>query len=626
MSDYIPVRLSHLLGYSAVGAIVRGPDYLMTIMDIREWTDRDGKIASRLIPYVDQVRSALQIEQQLCEPPIAKELDKGRIEGVCVPALRFPFWMRCPACGLLHNRPWRDLAEDNKPRCMEPNAATCPNHPMLEQVTWVLVHPDGHLADVPWHWLAHRDAKKPEQQQCRDDWNAPNLSLSDATPGGRTIRCKKCHSTGKFLYDMRIPFGNSRQQPWIKTAPTAMVQLDTPRDKDDLAFVLEINDVRVHAAVCSRALVIPPESRIRKGTVIDRLYRSSQKILRLDQARTDLARKGLFRSMGSEFRCSPDEVEGAWKDIKKENGYPLYGASITPGLLLEREYKALIDEIPDVFDDEDFIARHQTAVWRSFENDLPMSSKVRAISHSITHLIALTRLKEIRVFHGFKRDVDPKRPARLVPPDIVCKSNWLPAIGFYGEGIFFTLDENALQRWEKHPKLVQRAETTKTRYDQALVSVADNDVKVTPRFLLLHTLAHILIRQLESEAGYPAASLNERIYCRDGKEPMAGILIYVAVPDIAGSLGGVAELAEPRRFLKLLSGVFDHAEWCSLDPICAEHEGQGPQLLNRAACHACSLIPEPGCAYGNVLLDRVFIKGDLAEGIPAFLDYIDLNE
>jgi hypothetical protein len=28
---------------------------------------------------------------------------------------------------------------------------------------------------------------------------------------------------------------------------------------------------------------------------------------------------------------------------------------------------------------------------------------------------------------------------------------------------------------------------------------------------------------------------------------------------------------------------------------------------------------------GNVLLDRVFIKGDLTEGIPAFLDFFDLN-
>ena len=107
---------------------------------------------------------------------------------------------------------------------------------------------------------------------------------------------------------------------------------------------------------------------------------------------------------------------------------------------------------------------------------------------------------------------------------------------------------------------------------------------------------------------------------------MAGILIYVAESDIAGSLGGVVEMAEPRRFLQLLSAAYNHAEWCSLDPICSEHEGQGPQLLNRAACHGCALIPETACAYGNVLLDRVFIKGDSAAGIPAFLDCVDLEE
>ena len=117
MSDYIPVRLSHLLRHCSVGAIVRGPDYLMTVKDIREWTDKNGQIASRLIPYVDQVRAALGIDQELRIPPIAKELDKGRIDGVCVPALRFPFWMRCPKCGLLYFKPWRGLALSDKPCC-----------------------------------------------------------------------------------------------------------------------------------------------------------------------------------------------------------------------------------------------------------------------------------------------------------------------------------------------------------------------------------------------------------------------------------------------------------------------------------------------------------------------------
>jgi hypothetical protein len=625
MSDYIPVRLSHLLRHCSVGAIVRGPDYLMTVKDIREWTDKNGQIASRLIHYVDQVRAALGIDQELRIPPIAKELDKGRIDGVCVPALRFPFWMRCPKCGLLYFKPWRGLALSDKPCC---NCIAI-GPPILEQVNWVLVHPDGHLSDVPWHYLAHRDAKTQEQKQCGTDWTEPYIRLKEEiVSGGRQISCGKCRSTGKLNVDQKIPFGNLRQQPWIRSAPNGRVSAVMQGDNTDLAVICEVNDVRVHSAVCRNALVIPPESRIRKGTVVDRLYRSSQKQQRVDQARTEFARKGLFRSFASEFRCLPKEVEDAWKDI--QNGYPLYGAAMTPGLLRESEYKALIDELPDVFDDEDFVARHYTSAWKSLEKELPEGSRVRAIVRSISRLIAVTRLKEIQVFEGFKRNVGNEGDACLVPPDIVGESDWLPAIELYGEGIFFTLDENQLRGWGRHPKLIQRALITQTRYGQANVSAVQGDanlnIPVTPRFLLMHTLAHILIRQLESQAGYPAASLKERIYCREDNNAMSGILVYVAVPDVAGSLGGLVEIAEPRRLLKLMSGVFDHADWCSLDPICSEHEGQGPQMLNRAACHACSLIPEPSCNYGNVLLDRVFIKGDLAEGIPAFLDYIGSNE
>ena len=63
------------------------------------------------------------------------------------------------------------------------------------------------------------------------------------------------------------------------------------------------------------------------------------------------------------------------------------------------------------------------------------------------------------------------------------------------------------------------------------------------------------------------------------------------------------ELAKPERFLRLLNGAFEAATWCSLDPVCSEQEGHGPDLLNRAACHACALVPETSCPYGNVLLD-----------------------
>ena len=127
-----------------------------------------------------------------------------------------------------------------------------------------------------------------------------------------------------------------------------------------------------------------------------------------------------------------------------------------------------------------------------------------------------------------------------------------------------------------------------------------------------------MIRQIEATAGYSAASLKERIYCAGGDAPMAGILIYVAVADERGSLGGVMELAAPERFLRLLTATYESAQWCSLDPVCGEQEGHGPGLLNRAACHACAFVPETSCLYENVLLDRAYIKGDA--GLPSLLD------
>ena len=228
-------------------------------------------------------------------------------------------------------------------------------------------------------------------------------------------------------------------------------------------------------------------------------------------------------------------------------------------------------------------------------------------------------------------------PALRFPAWMRClKCEWHPAVELYGEGIFFTLDEAVLARWEASSALQERADAFARRYYQSDLQNRASEVSVTPRLLLCHTLAHLLIRQLEAYAGYPGASLKERLYCRGGgvpthggpsdggpmkRSPMAGILIYVAVADEEGSLGGLAELAEPKRFLRLLNGAMEEANWCSLDPVCGEREGHGPGLLNGASCHACALVAETSCEHGNTLLDRTFIKGDGAE-IPAFLDCV----
>jgi hypothetical protein len=170
------------------------------------------------------------------------------------------------------------------------------------------------------------------------------------------------------------------------------------------------------------------------------------------------------------------------------------------------------------------------------------------------------------------------------------------------------------------PAVKKRANEVLERYEKSSQNLGNNLV-ITSRFILLHTLAHLVIREFESSVGYPAASLSERIY-HSKSEKMAGILIYTAVPDVVGSLGGIIESSQPKAFLKIINNAFKHALWCSLDPVCTEHKGQGPGWLNRAACHGCVLVPETTCEYGNVFLDRVFIKGSKELGIPNFLEFV----
>lgn len=75
----IPIRLSHLLAQSGVGAIVRGPDELVVVRDTRQWTDRNGQPGGGVIPYVERVRAALGVTEVLREPPVAREGVNGQV-------------------------------------------------------------------------------------------------------------------------------------------------------------------------------------------------------------------------------------------------------------------------------------------------------------------------------------------------------------------------------------------------------------------------------------------------------------------------------------------------------------------------------------------------------------------
>ncbi|MBN8439634.1 MAG: DUF1998 domain-containing protein [Candidatus Accumulibacter sp.] len=602
MSEPISVRFSHLLGFAGVGSIVRSKDWLYTVIDTSKWPQHT------FLPYVERVRLSLELAQELHEPPQGKLGPKGHVQGATVPGIRFPSWMRCRKCGLMHWQWWNQMPSPNvRPRCTQCRTS-------LDQFPWVMIDTDGRMDDVPWHWLLHHNGP------CKEDRGNPHLYLIDnrsavssaPTSGAAARKSKRwtlnCSKKGcpacRDLDEKEAAYDNPRffrHQPW---------RWDNPGKEGSEARVLivDVSNPGLYAVPHCSALVIPPESRVTRGSVLDRLYCNRSVLVPILDAKNP---GPLIRQAKTNLNCERHEVDNAIAEIRK--GFPLYGQVFTPGQLLEDEFKAIVTPF-DPAEGEDFVTFHRSTAWLQLSTQY---AEQRHLICLVSRLIEVKRLREVRVFRGFSR-----AGGEIVPPDIDGTADWLPAIDLFGEGLFCCLDEALLREWEQQPAFANRLEMLQRRYAQSGLT-NHNELWlpggcITPRFMLLHTLAHLLIRQIEASAGYPAASLKERLYC--GPD-MAGILIYVAVPDIVGSLGGLSELSQPERFLGLLAATLDKADWCSLDPVCSEHEGQGPHLLNFAACHGCALIPEPACLFGNELLDRSFVKGDAGLGIVGIAEH-----
>jgi len=200
------------------------------------------------------------------------------------------------------------------------------------------------------------------------------------------------------------------------------------------------------------------------------------------------------------------------------------------------------------------------------------------------------------------------------------EQNWLPGIDQLGEGIFVELSEEMVSDWESRTAVKELSETHKAAQDKWYKQRGMELVHAKPpRYLLLHSLSHLIIRQLGLECGYASASLRERIYSSTESDTMAGLLIYTASPDSQGSLGGLVEMAKPSNFDSLMSKALKESLVCASDPLCADRSpGATGTQLNGAACHACLLESETSCEAGNNYLDRAVLAGTIQTDDTAF--------
>ena len=321
---FVDIRLSHLLRDCSVGAIVLHDTALMVVQDTRHWDGPRTSPYDREIRYVELVKRALGLgDMKLCRPPVKKQ--QGDWIQDWIPARRFPRWTRCNRCGLLHYEPWKrrdggnpkgDVHEHARETTASTRVRRCgqidradgersPCRGLLEQVPWVLVHEDGYLSDVPWHQIAHNNTRHPRSAGCGSDRNAVYLKVL-SRQGRWRVRCLRCPADTRlpdqFSYGKHTP-----QQPWVRESP--------PEPLSRPGLLIRVNDVRVHFAECRTALVIPPESRIRRGSVVDRLHSSSADQDLIRTARNRYARQKRIQDTGDQVPVESGRGRGGvWED------------------------------------------------------------------------------------------------------------------------------------------------------------------------------------------------------------------------------------------------------------------------------------------------------------------------
>ncbi|RYG97954.1 MAG: DUF1998 domain-containing protein, partial [Alphaproteobacteria bacterium] len=231
-----------------------------------------------------------------------------------------------------------------------------------------------------------------------------------------------------------------------------------------------------------------------------------------------------------------------------------------------------------------------------------------------SRLVKATRLREVRAMTGFTRIQPPGDGQTNIAQLSITPLDWLPAIEVRGEGIFIEFDRTGLSRWEslEGPKL--RAARINDRWAAEWKERNGPTARplrtITPRFLLVHTFAHALMRQLTLDCGYSSTALRERLYVSDDTaNPMAGVLIYTATTDDDGTLGGLQRQGDPKLIDRTIRAAIHAQAWCSSDPLCIEDMMTPEDGLSLAACHSCVLSPETSCEEFNRFLDRAMLVG-----------------
>jgi hypothetical protein len=584
MADIGELRRSAPASTFGPGAIVdfRDGDALISavVTGLEEW-DRNFPPAGMANPQSvreERLERRLQKSGFRLPPVIENERERGRLVAV-----RFPKWLQCPRCNTIAESDDPQWGRDEGKSGLWCTHCTNGRHNVWTvPVRFIVACEDGHLNDFPWHgWVRHRE-------ECKNRQGPLKLETKAAGLAGLVLSCGKCSASrtmeDSFAEHSMRGHACAGKRPWLPVANEHCGRS---------IRVMQRGATNLYYPVDRSALSIPPWS------------------------------DGLVEALGVFWHPITNIPDAGQREIFIRNSVsPLQEAIDLLGLDLDGLIEAVESHVrlgeADV--DEDLRPEeYRQFVFGINQPDQHFECRREEVPDDLRRwfstLARVPRLREVRVLTGFTRIHEPgSRDDQTVASLSVQSLNWLPAVEVRGEGIFLELNNDSLNEWERSTEICMRSEQLRESWAGGEMSGEPPEM----RFLLIHTLAHALMRQLTLECGYSSAALRERLYVSSGADGMAGLLIYTSASDADGTLGGLQRQGLPKAFERTLVAGIAAMEWCSSDPLCVEGILAATEDESGAVCHACAMAPETSCEFFNRRLDRATLIGTPTEANVGF--------
>lgn len=636
-----PIRRAQLIAPFGVGSMVTVPGGTsLVIAGLDLWyKNRDGSEISDIEEFKFEewrLQELLGVDHFRLPPDYRDAFGTGKEAfnlEITIPAFRFPAWHFCPECKLLKEWPLYTRGVAGRIKC--PECASQNKTRYMFQVPFIAMCEMGHLQDFPWREWVHGDPAT----TCDGDLRL--FATGSATLAGQKIKCDKCTAERNLegiTQAQRNADGKTTTTLSKTLAPNQefLCQGFMPWLGPNLRLPCSAH-IKGSLRSASNVYFAKTPSSIYLPRVQDQALQELELLL-ADPPLSTLV--SLLNNLGSE----PSQIAEAVKTQQPRLlvAYTKEQIISVLGLILARRGDAGNSKDAHqerVITDDDEQTKFRISEYeglRKERNDLLL--KVRAgitndylpvVRDHFAKIMLVEKLQETRTLTGFAR-VFPEnnlthsqRQAMLWrTPPASSMASWLPAYKVYGEGVFFEFNEKKLSDWELLDEVKKRAKPLIDRYQQLQMDRRLRGRLIGPRFILIHTFAHLLMNRLTFDCGYGSAALRERLYVSSNPTaPMAGLLIYTADGDSEGTMGGLVRMGKPGRIEPIIMSALETARWCSADPVCMEMgntHGQGPDSCNLAACHNCALVPETACEEFNRFLDRGLVIGDFHNNVPGY--------